>query len=72
MTQGLKEASATFQRMATNLIRGLKSCCFAYINYIIIDCSSVSNHMRDLKVLRRTKDFDMRLTPPCSFFDSEI
>lgn len=74
MAQGLKGAPATFQQVANNLIRESRSCCFAYIDDIIIASSSIDDHMRDLKeVFHRIQDFGMKLTPgKCSFFETEI
>ncbi|VDN21193.1 unnamed protein product [Cylicostephanus goldi] len=62
MAQGLKGPPGTFQRVANELIRGLKA-----IDDIITASHSVAQHFQDTRI----ENFRMRLTPEkCSFFQT--
>ena len=65
MSFGLKNASATFQRMMDNAFRGLiGNKCFAYIGDIAIFRDTIQQHNQNMEdVLQRVKQLGLRLEP---------
>ena len=63
MQFGIKNAPATFQRMMDGAFRGLiGTCCFAYIDDIVIFGNTIDEHNKNLeKVLKRIQKLGLRL-----------
>ena len=75
MPFGLKNASATFQRMMDIVLRGLiNKHCFAYLGNIIIFGDTIQDHNQNLAIVsQRLKELGLKIQPDkCEFLKAEL
>jgi len=74
MPFGLKNASATIQRLMNSVITGIQGLkCLVYLDDIVIYGSNLKEHKRLIQVLDRLREHNLKLQPDkCEFLRKEM
>jgi uncharacterized protein YdcH (DUF465 family) len=75
LAMGLKTAPATFQKLMNSVLSGLTgTCCFSYLDDIVIYGKSLTDHNIKLReVLDRLRKYRLKLKPEkCQFLRKEV